>query len=522
MMSQAVPAAGAALRIRRLHARVAVLAVAGVLVLGTLAALLVLILSPSLPSVRDRIVANLSSHLGVDASLERVNLSLFPRPELTGTGLSLRLHNQPTLPPLLSIDTFVVGLNPVALLQHRVNVVSLHGLHINVPPGDERPDMPLSSSGDSHVSIGRLDADDSTLTILRRSADKAPLVFSLHHLEIRDAGYDRVMHFTTSLTNPIPLGIVSSTGTIGPWQRDTPDRLPVEGDYTFSNADLNTITGLSGTLSSTGHYSGVLNAISVAGDSTIPDFSLDLGGAPVPLTARFKARVDATDGTTLLDDVQAMLLHSPIHASGAIRNLPGPGRHQISLNIQMAHGRIEDVLRLAVDTPTPLLVGGLSLQAQFFLPPGPAHVRHRLHIQGHFGLDTARFTSTATQSKVRELSRRSRAIDPDDPLGRVMTNLSSDFVLSKAVLSMKNMRFQVPGANVMLAGTYGLDGEQLDLTGNLRMQATVSAAVGGFKSIFIKPFDFLFRKDGAGAVVPIAITGTRKAPKVSVRLRKIF
>jgi hypothetical protein len=54
------------------------------------------------------------------------------------------------------------------------------------------------------------------------------------------------------------------------------------------------------------------------------------------------------------------------------------------------------------------------------------------------------------------------------------------------------------------------------------MDATVSKAMGGFKSIFLKPFDFIFRKDGAGAVIPIRITGTRKQPKMGMEVRRVF
>ena len=54
------------------------------------------------------------------------------------------------------------------------------------------------------------------------------------------------------------------------------------------------------------------------------------------------------------------------------------------------------------------------------------------------------------------------------------------------------------------------------------MQSSVSRAVGGFKSILLKPFDPLFRKNGAGAVVPIRIAGTRDAPKMSVQIGRVF
>jgi hypothetical protein len=80
----------------------------------------------------------------------------------------------------------------------------------------------------------------------------------------------------------------------------------------------------------------------------------------------------------------------------------------------------------------------------------------------------------------------------------------------------------VPGAAVNLAGQYQIDGEVIDFRGTLKMQASVSQAVGGFKSIFIKPFDALFREKGSGAVVPIKITGTRKEPKMAIEMGKVF
>ena len=67
-----------------------------------------------------------------------------------------------------------------------------------------------------------------------------------------------------------------------------------------------------------------------------------------------------------------------------------------------------------------------------------------------------------------------------------------------------------------------IDGEVIDFRGTLKMQASVSQAVGGFKSIFLKPFDALFREKGSGAVVPIKITGTRKEPKMAIEVGKVF
>jgi hypothetical protein len=156
------------------------------------------------------------------------------------------------------------------------------------------------------------------------------------------------------------------------------------------------------------------------------------------------------------------------------------------------------------------------------LPPGEARVRNRIRVTGRFGLARTTFTNESVRGKLEELSRRSQGKDEDDPLGRVLTNLSGRLVLENGTARLTGMRFQVPGATIALDGTYRLATGAMDFRGTLAMQASVSKAVGGFKSIFIRPFDRLFRKDGAGAVLPIRISGTRAAPKYAVEVGRIF
>ena len=50
------------------------------------------------------------------------------------------------------------------------------------------------------------------------------------------------------------------------------------------------------------------------------------------------------------------------------------------------------------------------------------------------------------------------------------------------------------------------------------MQAKLSQTVTGKKSFFLKLADPFFKKDGAGSVVPIRISGTRDEPKFSLDL----
>jgi hypothetical protein len=52
------------------------------------------------------------------------------------------------------------------------------------------------------------------------------------------------------------------------------------------------------------------------------------------------------------------------------------------------------------------------------------------------------------------------------------------------------------------------------------MQAKLSQTVSGVKSVFLKVLDPIFAKQGAGAVIPIHISGTRADPKFGLALFK--
>jgi hypothetical protein len=82
----------------------------------------------------------------------------------------------------------------------------------------------------------------------------------------------------------------------------------------------------------------------------------------------------------------------------------------------------------------------------------------------------------------------------------------------------------VPGADVQIVGTYGVRTQQLDFTGDLLMNASVSdAAGGGIKGFLLKPFNPLFRDERTkGSRVPITIKGPREKPKFGLNWGKVF
>jgi hypothetical protein len=84
------------------------------------------------------------------------------------------------------------------------------------------------------------------------------------------------------------------------------------------------------------------------------------------------------------------------------------------------------------------------------------------------------------------------------------------------VVKLPTLEYTVPGAVIDLKGSYTMDGGKLDFAGTAKMQATVSAMVGGWKGLLLKPVDRYFQKNGAGTEVPIHINGTRENPQFGV------
>jgi hypothetical protein len=489
-----------------------------------LAAVALWMLRPS--ALQRKVEATLSDRLNLDVTIDELSVSLLPRPRVSGRGLTFRIPGRADLPPFIAVGRFWMDVGLLSVLRRHVDTVHLDNMKIAVPP-DKMRDLPAPDrgSGDgTHIVVNHLVTHRAELTFVPDEPDDTPLVFEIHELKMDGVGFARAIEFHAKLTNPVPRGEIETQGTFGPWRRDHPSATELKGLYTFAGADLSTINGIGGHLESKGSYAGRITEIHANGTTTTPDFNLDLGGKPVPLTTTYEAVIDGTNGTTRLTKVDAKLASTTIHTSGVIANLPGPDGHDIRLQFAITDGRIEDVLTLAMDSPKPMLTGDVHLRGTLALPPGRQPVRRRLRLAGRFGLEDARFTSTQVQEKLQEFSRRSQGIQKDDAgeMERVMTDLGGEFTLAGGVLTFKSLSFEVPGATVALAGTYTLDGEALDLNGTLRMKATASKAMGGAKSIFLKPFDFLFRKEGAGAVVPISIAGTRDAPKMGVQVGKVF
>lgn len=468
-----------------------------------------------------RVTTALATALNCEVTLDELDVRLVPSIRVIATGISIRLRHRPELPPIIQVQQFTVGLGLLSMYRRHVDTVHLIGLVLNIPP---KFDSLTDAAGSTRplFSVNHLVAQDAELNFVGKMQNNRPLRFAIHDLDLIDASVDRPMQFTARLNSPMPEGLVVSSGVVGPWNRLDPASTALTGAYRMPDGDLTVVNGIGGRVTASGTFQGQLTDIHVAGTSTTPDFSLDLGGKPLPLTTSFKVVVDGTTGTTRLDRVDATLGTTPILISGTISNLPGPRRNDVTLAVSIQDGHIEDLLKLAIDSPLPVVIGDVSLTASFVLPPGPDRARTRVEVNGQFGLKNASFTSAELQRKLVELSRRGQGKNREEVASRVATSLGGSFSLKDGQLLLPKVTFAVPGAALALSGRYTMGTEEVAFVGTARLQASLSQVVGGFRSIFIKPFNPLFRNGKSGTVRPIRISGTRTHPVYAVRKKDIF
>ena len=477
-------------------------------------------------TLRDRLIHTLEERLDVDAELGSLTLRLYPEFRAVGTGLVLRSKTRPDLPPLIQIKTFTVDGNLSGLWRKRVSFVRLDGLLIQIPPdtnnGDQAEPSRVESADHSspaeyikQVVIESLDAPDAELVVLRSDPSKPPRTWSLHRLHVQHVGFSMQMPFETTLTNAVPPGEINATGSFGPWQAEAPGRTPLTGGFTFDRADLSVFQGIAGTLSAAGNFRGTLDRIDVSGHTDTPDFRVSTGGHPVTLSTIYHAVVDATNGNTTLDPIDATFLNTSITARGGVYEEDSTGR-MVNLDLSINEGRLEDIMRLAVPAPRPPMSGRLRLTTKFVIPPGKRDIVDKLQLDGRFSIQRGQFTDAIVQKKVNELSRRASAhMDEDPSEHRVGSNFDGHFQMANSRLVLPTVTFDVPGAVVELHGQYGMRREDIAFDGNLYMDAKLSQTTTGWKSWLLKAVDPWFRRNGK-TVVPLRIDGTRAAPKFGV------
>jgi hypothetical protein len=476
------------------------------------------------PILRQRVIDTLAVTFHSQVDLDSFDVSFIKGLQVSGHGLQIfgetdANNHEPGVQPIVSVAEFEFRVGIMELFHDpmHVDTVYLKNMVLNLPPREQRGQMNrfAPKPGRTRIVVDHLVCDHAELVINTLRAGKLPLEFDIASLKMTSIGPDAPLHFDAELTNPKPVGDIHSTGSFGPWQADSPRDTPLSGDYSFNHADLGTIRGIAGILSSTGNYAGVLDQIVVDGSTDTPDFRIASGGRAVPLHTDFHAIVDGTSGNTYLQPVKARIADSWLTAEGSIVRTQKPYGHHVKLDVRMTKAQIADLLKLAVATNPPVMKGFVKMTTRFDLPPGELDVANRLKLSGTFQLSNASFSNPQVQQKVDALSMRSQG-KPKLAMNNIPDNVRSDldgkFNLDAGVLTFPRLQFLVPGARVSLTGTYSLDGNEFDFHGNARMSAKLSHMVTGWKSVLLKPADPFFSKNGAGTEIPVKVTGTKSEP----------
>jgi hypothetical protein len=478
------------------------------------------------PRLHQWVTTSLSESLESEVELGPVHLNWIPL-RLHATNLVVRHHGRKDVPPLLVAGSFTVDLRPTDLWGSIVDRVHVDGLEISIPPRDpatgKRPlprpsgDKEETDDDDSHGLVVRhLIATNTRLAVVPREAGKNAKVWDIFELDVRNLRGGEPATFTASLINPIPYGKIESKGQFGPWRSDEPGASAISGEYTFA-ADLSTINGLAGDLSAVGQMRGTIERIATSGETRTGNFRLtELDGAPLPLQTSYDAVVDGTKGDVELNRVEIKLGRSTLHATGVVEGTKGIKGKRVVVNVKSKDADLGELLTFVSKAVDPPAQGRLIIDAAFDLPQGKEPVLTRVQLEGSVKAEKVTFSNDIVQDKIDMLSRRGQGRPGDVSIDEVASQMATKFSLKNGEFAYSNLSFDVQGATVHMDGTHSLRTKAVNMQGEVLLKATVSQTMTGFKSWLLKPFDPLFKKNGAGTRLVIRVQGTQDQPKVGL------
>ncbi|HEX8925570.1 MAG TPA: hypothetical protein VF786_07240 [Terriglobales bacterium] len=381
-------------------------------------------------------------------------------------------------------------------------------------------ELPLRPTGQSkeQIQLDRFVLRDSELQVKDRSSK--PVTFVVPQLEIRGLGAPKAGSFSATINLPLPQMTVETTGAFGPFVKGNIDATPVSGEFKVDRATLAPFDALRGKLTSSGKFNGTFGTVDLVGNASSPDFALTKVGHELPVSADFRAQVTIKNGEITFRSIEAELGTTSIHGNGVISPIRQDAPGFLNLDFTAPSGSVNDLLWLFSKAPEPDMIGPIRFHTIAALARKPQHFLQEIVLKGNFVINDARFSSPATQTKLEKLSKRAEGQPDAPPSYTPVALLSGDVYLHDGVAHLSNVEFRVDGADAHGGGTFDVEDKKVDLNGKLRMQAELSNTTKGFKSKLLKLIDPFYKKHGAGADVPVSITGTASHPKFDVHVLK--
>lgn len=440
----------------------------------------------------------------------------FPHPGFVADHVTFYRHGDRSIPPLATIDRMQVLGQWTTLLfhPHRLNEILLEGLHVQIPPPGTKArgmdfDGGVISTSQSEMQIETIAADGTTLDFLQRG--QPPMQFQFLKLQIHDVEQNKALQFDLRVKIPGPPGTVVAEGRLGPFRTTSYATTPLAGTYQLLEADLSRLPGVSGHATATGRFSGTFAQVDSQGKAAIPDFRA-ASAHQVRFDAAYHVMVNGKDGDLQILSAEVKNGASVITAAGSVAGRP----KKVNLTLATNGGDANGLLRI-VEESDPEVAGKISFHAAVQYSAGPGPFLKRVQLRGNATLNELHFVTPGEKQKMDSFSERvSRDPPPDakDHPPAVAANAESDTRFDNGVAYFPDIRFQMPGAQAHLHGTFNLLDEKVHLIGQAALQRSLPHAVTGWKAVMLKPLAPFFRHKPAGAVVPIAVTGTAQQPKI--------
>ncbi len=416
--------------------------------------------------------------------------------------------------PLITIKRLTIqgSYSRILTFQKHLSLVRVEGMNLTIlpkgPGGGPGATMPITETKSRrNMNIGTVIADGTVLDFLPNNAGDKPFHLVVNKLALDGVGRNQPLSYRATIINPEPPGEIQSSGRFGPWNPGDPGRTAVTGSYTLRNANLAFFRAISGTLSSSGKFSGMLDHIELAGTTDTPNFKVSKSSHTRQVATEFHAAVDATDGNTLLENVIGHFDRTTLAATGRIA---GENGKITSLEIFATGGRIEDLLNLFVSAKHPPMIGSVSFRTHVEIPPDSESFIKKLKLVGDFGIGGGKFMNANTQGEIGHLSESAEKAEKEEPPenpATVVSDLKGHVVMSDGIATLSNVSFSIPGAFARLHGTYNLTDYKVDLRGTLVTRGKLSKATSGVKSVLVAAISPLFRRRASLKVVPFKITG---------------
>lgn len=481
-----------------------------------------IVLAFNWPFTEAKLIRDLEHFSSSEVKVRRFRETYLPHPGYVAEGLTFLRHSNGSSIEMASVKRLQSRASWISLvlLQHRLSNLQIEGLHVFIPAPVPAA-MPFYPGMKDKTTVTTLTADGTVLDIAPRNPGGRALRFDFRKLLLGEVKKEKSISLDTVLHVPVPPGDLSVRGRFGPLTKGQIGRTPVWGSFDLERADLGETKTIGGMLNSDGSFQGTLEQCRVAGKVRIDDFEIHDIRHPVKLYGNFDTTLNGVHGDVSIRAAQVHFLKTDLQASGMIRTIGGEQGKTEVIKVTSGKARIEDLLRLFTKSDPPALRGPIDLQANIILPPGSEKFLKKLQLNGAFKIPEAEFLHSKTQTSVNKLSNRARGHKPKDEevtAEQIPSSFDAQVAVKNGTATLSHAEFRTLGAAASGEGTYNLLTQQIDLRGKLAIQASLSKAAGGFKSLFLIPLNPFFKKGNAGAVLPIHVTGTYSHPAFRISL----